>query len=180
MRLGILASGQGTGAKNLILFAQKHGDSFKACCVVSNKPKAPVLERAQALGVSTHLVAGGDEGEMAHILREAEVDVVCLAGFMNILSGDFLSKFKAVVNIHPSRLPEFPGLRAYERAFESKQPYSGITIHLVDEGVDTGPILLQETFPRRPGDTLEIFKQRGRELEKSIYPRALMLLRERL
>ena len=178
--IGILASGEGTNAENIILFAAKNPDSFRVPVVITNRPGAPVLGKVQALGVAAHVVEGGDEKKITTILNDHGVKVVCLAGYMKLLSGTVLKKFETILNIHPSWLPEFPGLRAYERAFASGLEYSGITVHFVDEGIDTGPILVQEKFPRCPEDTLESFRQRGQALERILYPRALNLLRKKV
>jgi phosphoribosylglycinamide formyltransferase-1 len=117
-------------------------------------------------------------------LDKYKVDFVVLAGYMRILSSTFLRRFSdsrgfyRVINIHPSLLPAFPGKSAYEDAFDSGVEVSGVTIHFVDEKVDHGPILAQESFPRLANDTLNTFTSRGLALEHTLYPRTLQMLVE--
>ena len=184
MRIVIFASGRGSNALNLIEKSKAVG--FEVVGMIVDKPKAPILENQL---VDTRLVpykTGRDEHEMK-ILKELstwDFDFICLCGYMRILSGNFVKKFShdslpsRIINIHPSALPLYPGLNSYERAFKDEVKDSGVTVHFVDEGVDTGEVIVQEKFLRKTGDSLEDFEKRGLELEHKIYPKALEKLRE--
>jgi phosphoribosylglycinamide formyltransferase-1 len=117
------------------------------------------------------------EERMMTLLVEHGIHYIFLAGFMRILSPIFVSRFrKRLINIHPSLLPKFPGLHAYEQAFMANDSQSGITVHFVDEGVDTGPIIEQISFPRLDTDSIADFIARGKSLEWTIYPEVLKRL----
>lgn len=156
----------------------------KPVIVVSDRPDAPALERAQALGVPTvgldYRAQASPEAYhrqlMAH-LQEADVEWVVLAGYMRILPASFISAYpNRIVNIHPSLLPSFPGLRPHEQALTHGVKLSGATVHLVDEGVDSGPIIIQEAVPVIDDDTPESLAQRVLAVEHRIYPEAIRLL----
>jgi phosphoribosylamine---glycine ligase len=190
-RVAVLASGSGSNAMELLRHAQSL-DQIHIPIVVVDRAQAPVIQKVKEqfpgvrVEVITDAVSSVREQKMIAALRAEKIDWCCLAGFMRILSSDFLKAFQdpkgfyRVMNIHPSLLPDFPGLNGYQQAFDAKVARSGVSIHLVDEGMDTGPILLQESFPRLPGDTLESFETRGRALEVSLYPQALELLDQRV
>ena len=187
INMAILASGEGTNAENLIIFSKNNAEDFNIQCVLTNNSKARVIQRCLSHKIPVHVVPRPKtmdriqhEKEMVHTLKDYAVDLICLAGFDRILGRTFLQHFKAILNIHPAYLPEFPGLNAYQRAFHSKQEYSGVTVHYVDEGMDTGKIILQEKFYRDKTDTLETFENKGRLLEKKLYPKALLVLREKM
>ncbi len=152
--------------------------------VASDRPGAPALDRARALGLPTvalNFKAFADK-EAYHRQLAAEVEgagaeYIALAGYMRILSPSFVARFRhRIVNIHPSLLPAFPGLRPHEQALEYGVKVSGCTVHLVDEGVDSGPILLQRTVPVEDGDTPETLAARVLAEEHRLYPKALELL----
>ena len=181
-RLGILASGEGTNAEAIIGFAGGRGD-FRVEAVLTDVPGAPVVGRCRRLGVPALEVPRAGRGRRAHeeamlaALDGRGIRILCLAGFRRILGPGFLARFPAVVNVHPSLLPELPGLGAYGRAWRSGLRRSGVTIHLVDEGVDTGEVVAQAWFPREAGDTPEDFEARGRALERRLWPEALLALK---
>lgn len=173
--IAILASGNGTNAENIMRHAQKHADKLKIATVICNKAGAHVIERAKNCGVPCEVIlrtgekAAHEEAVLA-TLRKHNVEWVLLAGYMAILSPAFIAAYRGrIVNIHPSLLPQFPGKDGYGDAFAANVPQSGVTLHYVDEGVDTGPIIAQKTFPREAGDTLDNFRARGFELEYQIY-----------
>ena len=117
------------------------------------------------------------ESAFIQALQDAQVDLVVLAGFMRILKGDFLRAFEGrVVNIHPSLLPSFPGLEAWKQALSYGVKVTGCTVHWVDQGVDTGPILAQRAVPVLEGDTVASLHQRIQEAERSLYPETLARL----
>jgi phosphoribosylglycinamide formyltransferase 1 len=144
--IGVLASGEGTNLQALI------DAELPIVAVASDKAEARALERARAAGIAAEVFA--DELELAAWLDERGVRVVVLAGYMRLLSPAFLERFDPIVNVHPSLLPSFPGLRAIEQALEAGVSETGVTVHLVDEGIDSGPVLRQEPVPVEPRETL--------------------------
>jgi phosphoribosylglycinamide formyltransferase-1 len=154
--------------------------------VVSDVASAPALERARSFGVEGVFVdpnrfAGRREFDRAVLraLEERRVDLVLLAGFMRILGPEFVRAFRGrMMNIHPSLLPAFPGLEAQRQALEYGVKYSGCTVHFVDEGVDTGPIILQAVVPVSEDDTAETLAERILAEEHRIYPEAVRLYAE--
>jgi phosphoribosylglycinamide formyltransferase-1 len=145
--IGVLVSGEGTTLQALI------DAELPIVAVASDKPGARALERACAAGIPAEHF--DDERAMADWLERRGARVVVLAGYMRLLSPAFLERFDPIVNVHPSLLPSFRGLRAIERAVEAGVPETGVTVHLVDEGIDTGPVLRQEAVPVEPRATLE-------------------------
>jgi len=144
--------------KSILSAVQKQNIPIKPTIVISNKPSAKGLKIARKLGVQTEIIESkGFQGtrweydqKIIHVLSKYDItpknSLICLAGFMRILSPEFIKKFKnRILNIHPSILPAFPGLGAQRQAIESGASHSGCTVHFVDEGVDTGPILVQKT-----------------------------------
>src|SRR5947209_18413070 len=156
--------------------------------VLSDVPEAGILQRARERGLAAESIAPGkfrtkldDDAERAYIdrLLASEVNLVALAGFMRILKGEFLRAFPLrVVNIHPSLLPAFPGLEAWKQALDCGVKVTGCTVHFVDQGVDSGPIIAQETVPILAGDSPAILHQRIQEVERLLYPRCVGALAE--
>ena len=148
-RVGVLASG--TGSNLQAILDRVHGRDAEVVAVGSDKPGAQALARAEALGIATATFPGAEYADrsardtaMALWLREQEVELVVLAGYMQLVGAAFLSRFpQRVINVHPALLPAFPGIRAVEQALEYGVKVFGVTVHFVDEGVDTGPIILQ-------------------------------------
>ena len=179
-RLGILLSGRGS---NFEAIAQNVLSGRLDCeigFVFSNKPDAPGLARARALGFQAGSIpsAGKDraafDSQVADLLHENGVDLVCLAGYMRLLSGKFVSQFaERILNIHPSLLPAFPGLDAQYQALVYGVKVTGCTVHLVDENLDSGPILLQAPVPVLDDDSLETLSQRILKEEHRIYSEAI-------
>jgi phosphoribosylglycinamide formyltransferase-1 len=182
-RLGVLVSGRGSNLQALIDAAREGRLGGRVEVVVSNVEAAPALDRARQAGIPA--VFRDHRGrrredydrELVSVLRAHAADLVCLAGYMRILSPDFLAAFPGrVVNIHPSLLPAFPGLEAQRRAWEHGVKLSGATAHLVDAGLDSGPIVAQEAVPVLDGDTPESLAARILEAEHRLYPAAVRLL----
>lgn len=151
--------------------------------VISDKPDAPALEKAKEMGVAAFSFAYRKEDRdafYARILRrldEHDVEVVALAGYMRILPESVVNAYpNRILNIHPSLLPAFPGLHPHRQAIEHGAKLSGCTVHLVDSGVDSGPILLQEAVPVREDDTEETLAARILRIEHRLYPKALGLM----
>lgn len=189
--IALMASGTGTNALNLIEAARTF-KNVRIACLIVDKADSPLPEvvrlKYPMLPVHRILPMGGLKGEdrkvehetrIMEALRTHEADFVFLAGYMRIIGSVLLRNFEnRIVNIHPSLLPQYPGVDSYRRAFEDKVNESGITIHLVDSGVDTGPVIMQEKFPRLGSDTLSDFVQRGKEIEWKLYPKILEKINE--
>jgi phosphoribosylglycinamide formyltransferase-1 len=171
----VLASGNGTNAENILRHAQKYPETIHVPLVICNKEGAPVIERARKLGVPCEIIVrtgtkAEQEETVIGLLKKNNVEWLFLAGYMAILSPAFIGAYKSrIINIHPSLLPQFPGKDGYGDAFRAGVEKSGVTLHYVDEGVDTGPVIAQKTFLRRADDTLEAFRARGMELEYALY-----------
>ncbi len=180
-RLAVLASGRGTNLEALLkAFPQGH-PLGGVVLVLSDNPLAPALERARAKGVEAQAIPWQGrkafEAEALALLEARGVDLVLLAGFMRLLSPAFVGRyFGRLLNIHPSLLPDYPGLGVHRRVLEAGERETGSTVHFVDEGMDTGPILLQGRVPVLPGDTPEALEARVLRLEHRLYPRAVRLL----
>lgn len=180
-RFGVLVSGHGSNLQAIIDATASGGIAGEVGVVLSNRPGVFALERASRSGIPAHAVshrAFADRVEFERaLLKElaaARVDWVVLAGFMRLLSPHFIAAYRQrIVNIHPSLLPAFPGVRAIEQAFDYGVRVTGCTVHLVDEGMDTGPILAQRAVPVGPQDTLESLSERMHEAEHSLYVEVL-------
>jgi phosphoribosylglycinamide formyltransferase 1 len=184
-RVGVLVSGRGTNLQALMAAAQLGQLGGEVAVVLSNVEQAPALDRAHRGGVAAvfrdHRGRKREEfdQELVTLLRDHGVDLVCLAGYMRLLSPGFLRAFpERVLNVHPSLLPAFPGLEAQRQALEAGVKVSGATVHLVDEGLDSGPILMQEAVPVLDTDTVETLSARILEAEHRIYPRAARAMLE--
>lgn len=186
MNLGVLISGRGS---NMVALAQACArDDYPAriAVVVSNQPGVAGLDKAAAMGLSTELIDHRDfpdrdafEARLIELLQQHNVQLVCLAGFMRLLSRRFIEAFRDhILNIHPSLLPSFPGLRVHEQALEHGVRISGCTVHLVTEDLDAGPILLQAAVPVQQDDSVDALAARILEQEHQIYPEAVRLFVE--
>jgi len=182
-KIGVLISGRGSNLQALI-DAQQQGElGGEIAVVVSNVGTAAGLERAHKAGIPTvvkdHRGSKREayDAEVVSVLREHGVDLVCLAGFMRLLSPVFVRAFpRRILNVHPALLPAFPGLDAQRQALEHGVKVSGATVHLVDEGLDSGAIVAQEAVPVHPDDSVESLSARILEAEHRLYPRAVRLL----
>ena len=191
LKLAILISGRGSNMRAILRAIKKQNIPIVPTVVISNKPSARGLRIARGLDVKTEIVESkGFQGskweydqKIIGVLNKYGVmpknSLICLAGFMRILSPEFIKKFKnRILNIHPSILPAFPGLDAQRQAIESGVSHSGCTVHFVDEGVDTGPILVQETVKIKNDDTEETLSKRILAKEHKAYPEAVRLIAE--
>lgn len=184
--LGILASGRGSNCEAILRAVEEGRLDARVGLILSDRPDAPVLAAGARHGIPSRHVNPGRPGarltpdaEAAYVaaLREAGVEWVALAGFMRILGDVLLGAFaERVVNVHPSLLPAFPGLHAQRQALEHGVKVAGCTVHFVDRGVDTGPIILQAAVPVRDDDTEGTLAARILVEEHRIYPEALGLL----
>ncbi len=185
LSIGILVSGRGSNMTAILKAVADGQLNAHVSVVLSNNPDAPALETARRYGVPAlainhrGLSREDHERQVLEKLSDYELDFLVLAGYMRILTPHFLQPFRdpsgyyRVINIHPSLLPAFPGAHGYEDAYAAGVERSGVTVHLVDEEMDHGPILMQGEFPRLPADTLDEFKARGLALEHEIYPAVL-------
>jgi len=184
--------------KNIAVFASGNGSNFEAIAIacaddkinakisilVCDKPEANVITRATRLGIpvfvcnpKNFLDRSAHEYNMLTALENAGVEFIVLAGYMRIIGDVLLKAYDGkIINIHPSLLPIFPGLNAIQKAFEAKEKQTGVTIHYVDAGVDTGPIVTQEAVAILPEDTLETLEARVHEVEHKLYIEVLKSL----
>ena len=186
-RIGVLISGRGSNLQAIIDAIADGKLNAELAVVLSNRPEAKGLERARKAGVETVVLDHQDKSafpsreaydrELIEQLKSRGVTTVCLAGFMRLLTGVFLAAFPdAIVNIHPSLLPAFPGTNAQYQAWEHGVKWTGCTVHLVTAELDGGPIILQEAVPVRDDDTVDTLAARILEKEHHLYPMAIQLL----
>ncbi|MEA2387197.1 MAG: phosphoribosylglycinamide formyltransferase 1, partial [Thermoleophilaceae bacterium] len=183
LRVAVLVSGEGSNLQAIL--DQAHGrDGVEVVAVGSNRAGARGLARAEAAGVETGVfesAAYGDRGArdqaLGDWLEEREVGLLVLAGFMELLGGPFIRRFAGrVINVHPSLLPAFPGVRAMEQALDYGVTQMGVTVHFVDEGVDSGAIIMQEAFAINPySRDIAAIEDRVHEIEHRLLPRAVRL-----
>lgn len=179
-RLGILLSGRGSNFEAIARNVQSGSLDADIAVVFSNKRDAAGLQRARELGLPTECIpsAGMDRQEfdrrVSAILNENKVDLVCLAGYMRLLTGYFVKQFPSrILNIHPSLLPAFPGLDAQHQALVHGAKITGCTVHFVDEGLDSGPILLQSAVPVLDSDSVDALSARILVEEHKIYSQGI-------
>lgn len=185
-RIGVLGSGKGSNFRAIFNSIRSGEIPAEAVLVVSDVKEAGILELAEKFGVEHKYIPPGnyrarlsEEAEQGYInaFKDAGADWIVLAGFMRVLKSKFLEAFpEKIVNIHPSLLPSFPGLRAWEQALDYRVKYTGCTVHLVDRGVDTGTILGQEPVPVLDEDNATSLHQRIQESEWRLYPKVLSAL----
>ena len=185
-RIGVLLSGRGSNFEALAesVAAGRIPDA-EIALVVSNREDAPGIERARVRGIEARVIPSkGLEREaydklVAAALMEQKVDLVCLAGYMRLLSPYFVAAFpNRILNIHPSLLPAFPGLEAQRQALEHGAKFSGCTVHFVDENLDAGPIVLQAAVPIEDRDTVETLSERVLREEHRLYSEAVRIVLE--
>lgn len=184
--LGVLGSGSGSNFQALLDAIDDGRLNAKVAIVLSDNPAARILERASQRGITTGMIdcsghaslfPAAEQVRIAGVLTDACVDFVCLAGFMRLVKKPLLDAFPGrILNIHPSLLPAFPGLDAWRQALDAGVRETGCTVHLVDHGMDTGPIVMQDRVPVLPGDTPESLHARIQEAEHRLYPAAISLL----
>lgn len=178
--LGILISGRGSNFEAIAQAVASGTVPARIALVVSNRPDAAGLERARLMELKALSIPSvgrpreAFERDLLAAVESSQVDILCLAGFMRVLSPFFLRQFPGpILNIHPSLLPSFPGLDAQKQALDYGVKFSGCTVHLVDEGVDSGPVILQAVVPVLDGDTEETLSARILQEEHRIYPEAV-------
>jgi phosphoribosylglycinamide formyltransferase-1 len=183
LNVGVLASGAGTNLQALL--DRVHGrDGVEIVAVASDKPRAPALERARAAGMATEAFPAdaypdrpSRDSALAAWLAGQNVELVVLAGYMQLLSPEFLERFeRRVINVHPALLPAFPGLRAVEQALDYGVKAFGVTVHFVDDGVDTGPVILQRAVEIPDAGTADDVIERLHPIEHELLPEAVRLI----
>ena len=180
-RIAVMASGRGTNFTAIAEAVLSGRIEAEIAVLVVNRRNAPVVDRAQSLGINWVFVDPKGfpsreeyDAKVVSILKHLEVDLVCLAGYMMVLTGVFVRAFEGrIMNIHPALLPSFPGLRAQKKAVDYGVKVSGATVHFVDEGVDTGPVIIQAVVPVSPSDTPESLSSKILAYEHRIYPQAV-------
>jgi phosphoribosylglycinamide formyltransferase-1 len=186
LAVGVLASGRGSNLGAILDACARPGFPARVVVVVSDRERAPALDRARAAGVEALWINPKDfadrEAYDRALVRELQargVGLVCQAGYMRILSPVYIRAFAGrALNVHPSLLPAFPGLHAQRQALDHGVKVTGATVHFADEGVDTGPIVLQAAVPVEPGDTEESLAARILVQEHRLYPEAIRLFAE--
>lgn len=190
MVLGILGSGSGSNMQAILDAIDAGTLDARIALVLSDNPGAYILERARKRGIETGVIdcrgfktkfPEEAQQETADRLKAAGVELVCLAGFLRLVKRPLLEAFPMrILNIHPALLPAFPGLESWKQALDAGVSETGATVHFVDEGMDTGPVILQETVPVLPDDTAESLHARIQIAEHRLYPAAVAMLQQRL
>ncbi|HEY8990843.1 MAG TPA: phosphoribosylglycinamide formyltransferase [Luteolibacter sp.] len=190
MRLGILGSGSGSNMQAILDAIDAGTLDAEVALVLSDIPDAYILERASRRGIATGVIdclgfktkfPDEAQAETAAQLKAAGVDIVCLAGFMRLVKQPLLDAFPdRILNIHPALLPAFPGVAAWKQAVEAGATESGCTVHYVDAGMDTGPVILQAKVPVHSDDTAETLHARIQVEEHRLYPEAIRVVAGKL
>ena len=183
MILGILGSGSGSNMQAILDAIAAGTLDASIGLVLSDNPEAFILERARKHGIATGVIDCGEfktrfpeevQAETALRLKEAGVELICLAGFLRLVKRPLLDAFPSrIINIHPSLLPKYPGLESWKQALVAGEKEAGCTVHFVDDGMDTGPVILQESVPILSDDTAEELHARIQKIEHELYPAAI-------
>jgi phosphoribosylglycinamide formyltransferase-1 len=183
MILGILGSGSGSNMQAILDAIAAGKLDARIALVLSDNPDAFILKRAAKHGIATGVIDCGGfktrfpdevQTETALRLKQAGVELVCLAGFLRLVKRPLLDAFPSkILNIHPSLLPKYPGLESWKQALDAGEKEAGCTVHFIDDGMDTGPIILQEGVPILSDDTAEELHARIQKIEHELYPAAI-------
>jgi phosphoribosylglycinamide formyltransferase-1 len=186
LKIAVLGSGKGSNCQSIIDAIRDGSLNAEIVCVISDVEDAYILERAREHGIPAQFISAAPfktkldgDGEQAYLeaLKAAGADVIVLAGFMRIVKPGLLSAYSGrIINIHPSLLPSFPGLEAWKQALEYGVKVTGCTVHFVDEGTDTGPVIVQKTVPVMDDDDAASLHARIQVQEHIAYPEALRLI----
>jgi len=184
--IAVMISGSGTNLQAIIDRTESGQVPAEIMCVISDREKAYGLERARRHGIPAmyidpkkYVSREAHEDAIINLLEEKRVELIVLAGYMRLLTPRIIGRFRnRIINIHPALLPSFPGTDGYGDAYRYGVKVSGCTAHFVDEGCDTGPIILQGVNPLNEDDTLESFRERGLAVEHDILPEAVRLFCE--
>ena len=178
INISIFISGTGSNLKNLIIHSFKKNYKFKITLIITNNPKAKGLNFAKKFKIEKKIINYSNiknaEKKILLELKKKKVNLICLAGFMKILSKNFIKNFKGkIINIHPSLLPKYKGLNTHQRAMNNREKYSGCTVHYVNSKLDSGKIILQKKVRILKNDTFNSLNKRVLKHEHIIYPKAL-------
>ena len=183
MILGILGSGSGSNMQAILDAIDGGKLDANIALVLSDNPDAFILKRAAKHGIATGVIDCGGfktrfpdeaQAETARRLKQAGVELVCLAGFLRLVKRPLLDAFPSrIINIHPSLLPKYPGLESWKQALAAGEKEAGCTVHFVDDGMDTGPVIVQESVPILSDDTPEALHARIQKIEHELYPAAI-------
>ena len=179
--VAVLISGRGTNLKALLRYSNKKNSLIKIILVISNNPKAKGLDLAKKFKIKTYTtkskIKSIFENKSLRLINRYNIDIICLAGFMRILSAKFIKKFsKPILNVHPSLLPKYKGLDTHARAMKNKDKFSGATIHKVSEKLDSGEIILQKKVKILKKDNVKSLEKKVLKVEHEIYPKAIKKL----
>ena len=179
--IAVLISGRGSNLKSLINYSKKKNSLFKIKLVISNNFNAGGLAIANKSKIKNYYIKYSTkrsfENQSLKLIKKHKIDLICLAGFMKILSKNFIKKFsKPILNIHPSLLPKYKGLDTHYRAIKNKDKYSGATVHIVSEKMDSGKIILQEKIKILKSDTDKTLEKKVLKIEHRIYSKAIIKL----
>ena len=177
----VLISGRGSNLKSLIKYAKTKKSLIKIVLVVSDNFNAKGLNYANKSNINSIAIKYSNrknfEDRLLKLLKRYNVDLICLAGFMKILSGNFIKKFyKTIINIHPSLLPKYKGLNTHNRAIQNKDKYAGATVHIVNDKLDSGKIILQKKVKILKSDSGKSLERKVLKIEHKIYPNAIIKL----
>ena len=177
----VLISGRGSNLRSLIKYSKTKKSLIRIVLVVSNNFSAKGLNYAHKSNINNIVIKYSNrksfEDRLFKLLRRNNVDLICLAGFMKILSGKFIKKLnKTILNIHPSLLPKYKGLNTHNRAIQNKDKYSGATVHIVNDKLDSGKIILQKKVKILKADTRKSLEKKVLKIEHKIYPKAIVRL----
>ena len=186
VNIGVLVSGSGTNLQAIIEAIEAGKIEGKICIVISDNPNAYAIKRAKKYNIKTQYINYKEfsnreeyDKKIISVLKEKDCDLVVLAGYMKILTPYFINAYKnKIMNIHPALLPSFPGLHVQKKAIDHGVKVSGCTVHFVDEGLDSGPIIIQQVVEVKDDDTEESLAERILREEHRIYPRAIQLFSE--
>ena len=179
--IAVLISGRGSNLKSLINYSKKKNSLFKIKLVISNNFNAGGLEIANKSKIKNYYIKYSTkknfENQSLKLIKKHKIDLICLAGFMEILSGNFIKKFsKTILNIHPSLLPKYKGLNTHIRVIKNKEKYSGATVHIVNEKLDAGKIIIQERIKILKSYKVKTLEKKILKIEHKIYPKAITKL----
>lgn len=184
MSIAVFASGSGSNFEAIVQQMQRDNWPRQVTLLISNKPGAMALQRAENLGITSELVdpktfetKADYEQAILQLLQQQQIEWIVLAGYMRLIGPTLLQAYEGrIINIHPSLLPAFPGIDAIGQAFQYPVKISGVTIHFVDAGMDTGPIIAQEAVVIENADTIETFTKKIQQIEHRLYPQVVYQL----
>ena len=177
--IAVFISGKGSNLRSLIKHSKKKNSLFKIDLVISNNLNVKGLEIANKSKIKNYFIKYSNkrnsENRVLKLLSRNKIDLICLAGFMKILSREFIKNFsKPIINIHPSLLPKYKGLNTHSRAIKNKDKYSGATVHIVNEKLDSGKIIIQERVKILKSDKEKTLKKKVLKIEHRLYPKAII------